>query len=150
GVTFMAFGNGAPDIFGSIASVLSSPKPKAGLALGELFGAGIFVTTMVTATIIFVRPFEIDVFSTIRDLIFYLIALGWITFVFLYSTQVYIWEPSAYLVLYLIYIATVIVGHQLHKRKRKKLRENSVKSRRFSTMLSRQGSKLILIANTCV
>ncbi|KAL6727804.1 hypothetical protein Aduo_009648 [Ancylostoma duodenale] len=140
GVTFMAFGNGAPDIFGSIASVLSSPKPKAGLALGELFGAGIFVTTMVTATIIFVRPFEIDVFSTIRDLIFYLIALGWITFVFLYSTQVYIWEPSAYLVLYLIYIATVIVGHQLHKRKRKKLRENSVKSRRFSTMLSRQGS----------
>ncbi|ETN80128.1 hypothetical protein NECAME_09400 [Necator americanus] len=37
GVTFMAFGNGAPDIFGSIASVLSSPKPKAGLALGELF-----------------------------------------------------------------------------------------------------------------
>ncbi|KHJ91678.1 hypothetical protein OESDEN_08450 [Oesophagostomum dentatum] len=38
GVTFMAFGNGAPDIFGSIASVLSSPKPKAGLALGELFG----------------------------------------------------------------------------------------------------------------
>ncbi|PIO62173.1 hypothetical protein TELCIR_16281, partial [Teladorsagia circumcincta] len=36
GVTFMAFGNGAPDIFGSIASVLSSPKPKAGLALGEL------------------------------------------------------------------------------------------------------------------
>ncbi|VDM80076.1 unnamed protein product [Strongylus vulgaris] len=38
GVTFMAFGNGAPDIFGSIASVLSSPKPKAGLALGELLG----------------------------------------------------------------------------------------------------------------
>ena len=38
GVTFLAFGNGAPDIFGSIASVLSSPSPKAGLALGELLG----------------------------------------------------------------------------------------------------------------
>ncbi|VDK68495.1 unnamed protein product, partial [Cylicostephanus goldi] len=100
GVTFMAFGNGAPDIFGSIASVLSSPKPKAGFALGELLGAGIFVTSMVTATIILVKPFKIDVFSTIRDLIFYLIALACITFVFLYSTNVYIWEPAGYLALY--------------------------------------------------
>ncbi|PIO53069.1 hypothetical protein TELCIR_25613, partial [Teladorsagia circumcincta] len=56
--------------------------------------AGIFVTSVVTATIILVRPFKIDIFATIRDLIFYLIALGWILFVFLYSNQVYIWEPS--------------------------------------------------------
>ena len=41
GVTFLAFGNGAPDIFGAIASVLSSPSPKAGLALGELLGQSI-------------------------------------------------------------------------------------------------------------
>uniref|UniRef100_A0A0K0CW97 Na_Ca_ex domain-containing protein n=1 Tax=Angiostrongylus cantonensis TaxID=6313 RepID=A0A0K0CW97_ANGCA len=87
GATFLAFGNGAPDIFGAIASVLSSPKPKAGLALGELLGAGVFVTTMVIATIIFVRPFRIDVFATLRDLIFYIIALSWILFVFLYSHQ---------------------------------------------------------------
>lgn len=38
GVTFLAFGNGAPDIFGAIASVLSSPRPKADLALGGLIG----------------------------------------------------------------------------------------------------------------
>ncbi|VDL65679.1 unnamed protein product [Nippostrongylus brasiliensis] len=94
GVTFMAFGNGAPDIFGSIASVLSSPKPKAGLALGELFGAGTFVTTVVTATIILVKPFKIDIFSTLRDILFYLVAIGWILFVFLHSDQVYIWEPA--------------------------------------------------------
>ncbi|KAK6741853.1 hypothetical protein RB195_009618 [Necator americanus] len=144
GVTFMAFGNGAPDIFGSIASVLSSPKPKAGLALGELFGAGIFVTTMVTATIVLVRPFKIDVFSTIRDLIFYLIALAWIIFVFLYSTSVYIWEPSVYLGIYCVYILTVVISHQLHKRKRKKLRENSVKSK-LSNVLSRQGSVMPVI-----
>lgn len=34
----MAFGNGAPDIFGSIASILSTPRPKANLALGSLLG----------------------------------------------------------------------------------------------------------------
>ncbi|XGW18695.1 hypothetical protein V3C99_002919 [Haemonchus contortus] len=139
GVTFMAFGNGAPDIFGSIASVLSSPKPKAGLALGELLGAGIFVTSVVTATIILVRPFKIDIFATIRDLIFYLIALGWILFVFLYSHQVYIWEPSGYLGLYAVYLITVIVGYRLHKRKRKQQRENSLK-KHFSNIVSRRGS----------
>ncbi|KAK5979464.1 Mitochondrial sodium/calcium exchanger protein [Trichostrongylus colubriformis] len=139
GVTFMAFGNGAPDIFGSIASVLSSPKPKAGLALGELLGAGIFVTSVVTATIILTRPFKIDIFATIRDLIFYLIALGWILFVFLYSHQVYIWEPSGYLGLYAIYIITVIVGYRLHKRKRKHQRENSLK-KIISNVVSRHGS----------
>ncbi|KHJ86265.1 hypothetical protein OESDEN_13989 [Oesophagostomum dentatum] len=49
----MAFGNGAPDIFGSIASVLSSLKPKAGLALGELFGHlapyAVYILTVVIA-----------------------------------------------------------------------------------------------------
>lgn len=34
----MAFGNGAPDIFSTIASVLSTKKPKASLAIGELLG----------------------------------------------------------------------------------------------------------------
>ncbi len=38
GVTFMAFGNGAPDIFSSLASVLSTSQPKAGLAIGALVG----------------------------------------------------------------------------------------------------------------
>ncbi|WKX99911.1 hypothetical protein Q1695_014632 [Nippostrongylus brasiliensis] len=140
GVTFMAFGNGAPDIFGSIASVLSSPKPKAGLALGELFGAGTFVTTVVTATIILVKPFKIDIFSTLRDILFYLVAIGWILFVFLHSDQVYIWEPAGFLGLYLIYLLTVIVGHHLHRRKRKQQkRENSMKNK-LNGITSRQGS----------
>lgn len=139
GVTFMAFGNGAPDIFGSIASVLSSPKPKAGLALGELFGSGIFVTTMVTATIILVKPFHIDVFSTLRDIVFYLIAIGWILFVFLHATQVYIWEPAGYLALYAVYLLTVVIGHYVHKRKRKRPRESIIRNK-FSNFTSRQGS----------
>jgi Ca2+/Na+ antiporter len=34
----MAFGNGAPDIFSSMASVLSVDEPKVGLAIGGLVG----------------------------------------------------------------------------------------------------------------
>ncbi|CAJ0597706.1 unnamed protein product [Cylicocyclus nassatus] len=128
GVTFMAFGNGAPDIFGSIASVLNSPKPKAGIALGQLLGAGIFDTSVVTAAIILIMPFKADVLSTIRNLIFFLIA-ACMTLVFLFSTKVYIWEPAGYLALYVVYILTVILGHYLHKRRRMKLTINNIKSK---------------------
>lgn len=34
----MAFGNGAPDIFTSIASVVSASQPQAALAISELLG----------------------------------------------------------------------------------------------------------------
>ncbi|XP_023674020.1 mitochondrial sodium/calcium exchanger protein isoform X3 [Paramormyrops kingsleyae] len=45
GVTFLALGNGAPDVFSAMAA-FSRPQ-TAGLAIGALFGAGIFVTTIV-------------------------------------------------------------------------------------------------------
>ena len=38
GVTFLAFGNGAPDIFSAIAAINSAKNGNAGLAVGALFG----------------------------------------------------------------------------------------------------------------
>lgn len=38
GVTFLAFGNGAPDIFSAIAAVGSAKGGDVGLAFGALFG----------------------------------------------------------------------------------------------------------------
>ena len=40
----MAFGNGAPDIFSSLAG---ANQDRPGLVFGELFGAGVFVTACV-------------------------------------------------------------------------------------------------------
>ncbi|CAJ0941493.1 unnamed protein product, partial [Mesorhabditis belari] len=131
GVTFMAFGNGAPDIFGAIASVLSTPKPKAGFAVGELLGAGTFVTLCVTATIVFTKQFKAAVFETIRDLSFYLLALGWILFVFIYDKNIYLFEPLVCLGIYGCYVGTVVFSHFLHKR-RKAARRASRRSSHFS------------------
>lgn len=38
GVTFLAFGNGAPDIFSAIAAIGNAKNGEAGLAFGALFG----------------------------------------------------------------------------------------------------------------
>ena len=44
GVTIMALGNGAPDIFSALAGI-GQDRPE--LVFGELFGAGVFVTAAV-------------------------------------------------------------------------------------------------------
>uniref|UniRef100_A0A8R1E2J0 Sodium/calcium exchanger membrane region domain-containing protein n=1 Tax=Caenorhabditis japonica TaxID=281687 RepID=A0A8R1E2J0_CAEJA len=119
GVTFMAFGNGAPDVFGSIASVLSSPTPKADLALGELFGGGLFVTTMVVSTIVLTSPFDVEVFSTFRDLVFYLVALLFLGLCFVFYDSVTLWMPLVYLGLYLLYVMTVFGAQAMHNSKKR-------------------------------
>uniref|UniRef100_A0A1I7UHE7 Na_Ca_ex domain-containing protein n=1 Tax=Caenorhabditis tropicalis TaxID=1561998 RepID=A0A1I7UHE7_9PELO len=127
GVTFMAFGNGAPDVFGAIASVLSSPTPKADLALGELFGAGLFVTTMVLAVTIFTKPFKAEVFSSIRDIAFYLVALSFLALCFVFYDHVELWMPVSFLGIYLLYVCTVILSQILHNRQKREREETEVK-----------------------
>ena len=58
GVTFLAFGNGAPDVFSAIAAVGSAKDGDAGLAFGALFGAGVFVSTVIVAAICLISPFH--------------------------------------------------------------------------------------------
>ncbi len=55
GVTFLAFGNGAPDVFSNIAAFSGGNQD---LGLSGLLGAGIFVTTYVIETVYF-RVLEI-------------------------------------------------------------------------------------------
>jgi len=115
GITFMAFGNGAPDIFSTIASVLNTKRPKAGLAIGELLGGGAFVTTIVFSTVIIVKPFKVARKPTLRDIGFFLIGVAWMAFMMLYSSTLHVWEPLVYLILYFTYVSTVIFGKLYRK-----------------------------------
>ncbi|XP_058014680.1 mitochondrial sodium/calcium exchanger protein [Ahaetulla prasina] len=116
GVTFLAFGNGAPDIFSAVVA-FSDPR-TAGLAIGALFGAGIFVTTIVAGGIALVRPFTAASRPFLRDAIFYMIAV-FLTFVALYFEQVTLPEALSFLGLYIFYVLTVVVSTWLHKRQRR-------------------------------
>jgi sodium/potassium/calcium exchanger 6 len=79
GVTILAFGNGAPDIFSSLAGI-SNSRPE--LVFGELFGAGIFVTTMVAGAVCWVTPFHVMERPFLRDVAFYLAAGCWAFIIF--------------------------------------------------------------------
>ncbi|XP_064153765.1 mitochondrial sodium/calcium exchanger protein isoform X3 [Anguilla rostrata] len=89
GVTFLALGNGAPDVFS--AMVAFSRPHTAGLAVGALFGAGIFVTTVVAGCVALVKPFTVASRPFLRDVIFYMAAVFW-TFVILYKHQITLLE----------------------------------------------------------
>ncbi|CAI2353709.1 unnamed protein product [Caenorhabditis sp. 36 PRJEB53466] len=120
GVTFLAFGNGAPDVFSSISSVLTSPTPKADLALGDLFGTSIFVTTVVLAIIILTKSFRVAIIPTLRDLIFYMITLAFIVFCFIKFDKIEVWMPATFLGIYGVYVGTVILLSILRTRRKKK------------------------------
>ncbi|MFT7804980.1 sodium/potassium/calcium exchanger 6, mitochondrial isoform X1 [Arapaima gigas] len=89
GVTFLALGNGAPDVFSAVAA-FSHPH-TAGLAIGALFGAGIFVTTVVAGSVALVKPFTVASRPFLRDVIFYMAAVFW-TFVILFKRQITLGE----------------------------------------------------------
>ncbi|CAK5099611.1 unnamed protein product [Meloidogyne enterolobii] len=131
GITFMAFGNGAPDIFGSIVSVISVPKPRADLAISELLGGSIFVTTCVVAAIALSRPFLLMRRPILRDICFHSAALILLLIVANWEGKMPLWQPLAFLVLYSIYATTVVSGNlfrqkMLRERKKKKKSEEDL------------------------
>lgn len=72
GVTLLAFGNGCPDIFASLAAA-SSGRPE--LIVGELLGAGIFCSSIVAGLIFISTDFKIARRPLLRDTSFYMLSV---------------------------------------------------------------------------
>lgn len=52
-----------------------------------------FVTSVVVAGVLIMKPHKIARWPFLRDTFFYLIALGWLAFTLLYGRELYVWEP---------------------------------------------------------
>uniref|UniRef100_A0A8C5LVJ2 Solute carrier family 8 member B1 n=1 Tax=Leptobrachium leishanense TaxID=445787 RepID=A0A8C5LVJ2_9ANUR len=113
GVTFLAFGNGAPDVFSAVAAF--SDSRTAGLAIGALFGAGVFVTTVVAGGIALVKPFTAASRPFLRDIVFYMAAV-FLTFYVLYQGSVNLAEVLVYLLLYVAYVVVVVLSSWIFQR----------------------------------
>lgn len=69
GLTFLALGNGAPDLFTTFTAM---QKRNYNLALGELMGAATFITTVIVGTIAIMTGFRVTRRPFIRDVLFFL------------------------------------------------------------------------------
>ncbi|CAL1677970.1 unnamed protein product [Lasius platythorax] len=104
GVTILAFGNGAPDIFTSLVS----RGDGAIIMFTELIGAGIFVTSMIAGSVAIIKPFKVSLKSLMRDACFYIVSVCWINYV-VWDEIVYLWEAVSFILVYMLFIAVVII-----------------------------------------
>ncbi|KAK8770576.1 hypothetical protein V5799_012958 [Amblyomma americanum] len=108
GVTFLAFGNGAPDTIATIASIR---RDRTALAIGELFGGGTYVATIVVGLIFISSNFELIQSSLLRDIIFYLAASFWVFTLYLKGC-IQLADSVGFIVLYLVYITVAVWGQK--------------------------------------
>ncbi|KAK2002218.1 sodium/calcium exchanger protein [Colletotrichum falcatum] len=107
GVTFLAFGNGSPDVFSTFAAMGSN---SASMAVGELIGAASFITAVVAGSMALVREFKVGRKTYVRDLSFFIVAVCF-TMVFLADGHLHLWECITMICYYMFYVVTVVTWH---------------------------------------
>ena len=120
GVTFLAFGNGSPDVFSTYAAMNTH---SGSLAIGELIGAAGFITAVVAGSMALVRPFKVARRSFVRDVGFFIVAASF-SMVFLADGHLHQWECAVMIAFYVFYVLTAFAWHWYRSRKRRaKIRE---------------------------
>jgi sodium/potassium/calcium exchanger 6 len=124
GVTFLAFGNGSPDVFSTFAAMSTH---SGSLAVGELMGAAGFITAVVAGSMALVKPFKVAKKSFIRDVGFFAVAASF-SLVFLADGSLRLWECASMVGFYVFYVIFVVTWHWwLTRRRRIRLRENTAR-----------------------
>ncbi|KAI1341559.1 hypothetical protein F5Y15DRAFT_360230 [Xylariaceae sp. FL0016] len=113
GVTFLAFGNGSPDVFSTFAAMSSN---SGSMAVGELIGAAGFITSVVAGSMALVREFKVSKKTFIRDICFFIAAVAF-AMVFLADGTLHLWECCGMIGFYLFYVIVVVGWHAISKRR---------------------------------
>ncbi|KAI6712160.1 hypothetical protein JHW43_005291 [Diplocarpon mali] len=120
GVTFLAFGNGSPDVFSTFAAMSSH---SGSLAVGELIGAAGFITAVVAGSMALVREFKVGKKTFVRDVGFFIVAASF-SVMFLADGALHLWESCVMVGFYVFYVVTVVAWHwYLGRRRRDRDRE---------------------------
>ncbi|KAL2866774.1 sodium/calcium exchanger protein [Aspergillus lucknowensis] len=120
GVTFLAFGNGSPDVFSTFAAMRSN---SGSLAIGELIGAAGFITSVVAGSMALVRPFKVARRSFVRDVGYFVIAISFSMFL-LADGHLHVWEAATMVALYCFYVVLVVTWHWYIVRRRRDQERN--------------------------
>jgi Ca2+/Na+ antiporter len=107
GITLLALGNGAPDVFGAMAGINGQDDFQ--VVLGALLGASIFISSVVLGCVLLaVRSTSVDKPTFQRDVVAYLLTVVVIVAI-AHDGKVSIYEAIGLLLCYVIYVAVVVV-----------------------------------------
>ena len=98
-----------------------------GLAIGELLGAASFVTSCVVGSMCIIKPFKVDRGPFLRDVGFFTAAVVLLLAV-LWDNRIEGWEAAMLVVMYLVYVAVVIIG-SWYERRRERIRQREAMMR---------------------
>ncbi|UKZ77436.1 hypothetical protein TrVFT333_005157 [Trichoderma virens FT-333] len=138
GVTFLAFGNGSPDVFSTFAAMGSN---SASMAVGELIGAASFITGVVAGSMALVREFRVDRRTYARDICFFIVAISF-TMGFLADGELRFWECCAMIGYYVLYVVTVVGCHWYTTRRKRRLRREGEARSHFYGLTGHSGDEL--------
>lgn len=127
GVSLLPLGNGAPDVFASIASFLSTGHSQVGL--NSVLGGAVFVTSVVAGSVsLAVQPAtpgtsrpRVDCICFLRDVGFFMCSLAVLSFI-IYEGKISFLGAVGYLSLYVLYGITVATYELVKQRNSKKRR----------------------------
>ncbi|KIM85010.1 hypothetical protein PILCRDRAFT_817849 [Piloderma croceum F 1598] len=112
GVTFLAFGNGSPDVF----STFSAMRADSGsLAIGELLGAASFIVSCIVGSMCIIKPFRVHRKPFLRDVGFFTVAVS-LLLAILWDGVIFSWEAGILIALYVVYVVVVVVGSWWERR----------------------------------
>lgn len=106
GVTFLAFGNGSPDLFSTFSAMRAG---SGSLAVGELLGAATFIVSCVVGSMCIIKPFHVHRAPFLRDVGFFTLAVGMVLLI-LIDGEIRALESGLLVVIYAIYVIIVVVG----------------------------------------
>ncbi|KAI8393739.1 Sodium/calcium exchanger protein-domain-containing protein [Radiomyces spectabilis] len=113
GVTFLALGNGSPDLFSTFSAMQSN---MGSLALGELIGAAAFIVSVVAGCMCANKPFRAKKFGFLRDVSFFTLAIV-LVMIIVADGLIHLYESILLIVFYLVYVSTVVAGNYYMKRR---------------------------------
>lgn len=116
GVTLMAFGAGAPDVFASISASADGDIEGIVMGISVLLGSSLFILSVVTSLVILSSPSDIKLNWQffLRDAFFLFCSLMLMLFSMLHFERINMSMSLSFLALYTLYVVTVFLQDRLY------------------------------------